>query len=241
MAGEGRDRRLLLGADADRLAAIPAVFRGQHELMLETVVIAFRPAEIGTLPLNDQFLGRLLGALFYRVQLWPVLPELVAAVHRRENPAGGIKRDALAVAQTRHEAFRRREMLVQPVGVITPGAASGLQLGARIFARHVRHAVLALAGIGRGTEVDIEIARRVDREGMHRMIAGQRQSRDDGLRRPGRRDRRPAGKRVAHDAVVGLGIEIALVDRDAGAALVALRRDGPKRTILSARPLPVVS
>ena len=61
---------------------------------------------------NDQFLGRQVGVLLQSVELGPVLPELVAAVLGRENPARGIERDPLAVAQTRGEALCGREMLI---------------------------------------------------------------------------------------------------------------------------------
>ena len=53
------------------------------------------------------------------------------------------------------------------------------------------------------------------------MIAGQRQSRDDGLRRSGRLD--PIRRQlIAYDAIVGLGIDVAVVDGDAGSSRVTL-------------------
>ena len=54
------------------------------------------------------------------------------------------------------------------------------------------------------------------------MIAGQRQAGHHGLRRRGRSD---TGRRqgIAHDAVVGLGIDIVFIDCDSGAARVAIR------------------
>jgi hypothetical protein len=61
---------------------------------------------------------------------------------------------------------------------------------------------------------------RVDRNGMHRMVAGQGQSRYHGLWCCGRLD--PARRQlIAHDAIVGLGVEIAIVDRDTGTPRVA--------------------
>src|SRR5436305_15313859 len=54
------------------------------------------------------------------------------------------------------------------------------------------------------------------------MIAGQWQPRHDGLRRPGRVD--PARRElVADDAIVRLGMEVAVVDGEAGSSRVALR------------------
>ena len=55
---------------------------------------------------------------------------------------------------------------------------------------------------------------------MHRVIAAEREAGDDGDRRALRRDR--AGRhRVLHDAVVCLGVDRAVVNADAGAAVIA--------------------
>src|SRR6266404_4822428 len=145
MRRERRYWRLVLRTDADGLSPIATVFRGEDQLFLDIVVIAFRPAEIGALPKLHQLLARQVRVLLQCVKLGPVLPELVPAMLGCENPARGIKRDPLAVAETRDEAFRWREMLIQPVGVVAPGPGSGLQLRARVVARHIRHAILALA------------------------------------------------------------------------------------------------
>src|SRR5580692_630620 len=52
VAGEGSDGRLLLRADAHRLAAVAAVFGRQDQFLLLAVEIAFGPAEIGALGEN---------------------------------------------------------------------------------------------------------------------------------------------------------------------------------------------
>ena len=96
-------------ADTNRLSTIAAVFTRQNELFLGIVVVAFGPTEIAAVPQLHQLLGRQVGVLFQCVKLGPVLPELVAAVLGRPNPASGIKRDPLAVAETRDKAFRWRE------------------------------------------------------------------------------------------------------------------------------------
>src|ERR1700757_192231 len=49
MGREGRYRPLLLRADAHGLSAIATIFRGEDELFLDVIVIAFRPAEIAAL------------------------------------------------------------------------------------------------------------------------------------------------------------------------------------------------
>ena len=54
MRREGRYRCSLLRADAHGLSAIAAIFRGEDELFLDIVVVAFLPAEIGALSQLDQ-------------------------------------------------------------------------------------------------------------------------------------------------------------------------------------------
>ena len=56
---------------------------------------------------------------------------------------------------------------------------------------------------------------------MHGVVAGQRQPRDDGLRRALRHDA-VFRQRVADDAVVRFGIKPVFVDADAGAPMIAL-------------------
>src|SRR5690242_905627 len=98
MPGEERDRRRLVGADADLLAAVAAVFGSEHELVLILVEVALRPAVIAALLDGDDLLGRQIRALLHRVELRPVLRELIAAVLGRVKLAGGIEREAFAVA-----------------------------------------------------------------------------------------------------------------------------------------------
>jgi hypothetical protein len=73
MAGKGGNRRLLIGTDTDRLAAVAAIFGRQDELFLILVVIAFRPAVIGALLQLEEFLGGELDTLLDRVELGPIL------------------------------------------------------------------------------------------------------------------------------------------------------------------------
>ena len=48
----------------DRLAAVAAIFGRQHQLLLVTVEIAFRPAIVGALLESHQFFGGQVRALF---------------------------------------------------------------------------------------------------------------------------------------------------------------------------------
>ena len=67
-------------------------------------------------------------------------------------------------------------MLILFVGVVEPDAGASLELRARLMTGRIGHAVLKLAGIGRRAEIDEQTAFVIDGEGMHRMIAGERQS-----------------------------------------------------------------
>src|ERR1700733_1494622 len=81
---EGGDRRLPLRADPDRLAAIAAVFRRKHQLILFLVIIALGPAIVGAGDELNQFLGRQIRALRRRIEARPILKELIATVLGRE-------------------------------------------------------------------------------------------------------------------------------------------------------------
>ena len=74
-------------------------------------------------------------------------------------------------------------MLAGLVGIVDPGAGPGLKLGAGLYSRRLRYAVPPLAGVGGRAEVHIKVPMSVDLKGVHRMIAGERQSRDNHLRR----------------------------------------------------------
>jgi hypothetical protein len=79
---EGGDRRLSLRADADRLAAIAAIFRREYQLILLLVVIALGPAIVGAGHELNQFLGGQLRALRRRVEARPVLEEFATVLGR---------------------------------------------------------------------------------------------------------------------------------------------------------------
>src|SRR5450631_1276254 len=87
----------------------------------------------------------------------------------------------------------------------------------------MRHPVFRLAGVCRGAEIDEEAALRVDRKGVHRMIAGERQAGDDGFRLAFGCDL-AITQSVADDAIVDLGEEAAFVQSDAGAAMASGRK-----------------
>jgi hypothetical protein len=136
--------------------------------------------------------------------------------------ARGVECDALAVAEPGREALGGRELLTDTVRVVAPDPRSRLELRAWIEPRRVEHAVLRLAGIGGGAEIDIEPALRIDRERVHRMVAGQGQPRNHNLRGAGRRDHaRRQG--ITHDAIVHLRVKRPAVERDACAARTAGR------------------
>src|SRR6185295_20001299 len=97
--------------------------------------------------------------------------------------------------------------------VVAPDAAAGLELLAGVGSGRLEGAILLLTGIGGGGDVDVHRAVGVDDEGMHRMVAGQRQTRNDGFGSLTRHDR-TRGHLVAHDPIVDLYVEPVLVDTD---------------------------
>jgi hypothetical protein len=131
--------------------------------------------------------------------------------------------NTVGIADAGGVAFRRGEFLPGLVRVVAPDAAARFELLAGLEARRLRHAVFLLTGIGGRRDIDEHLAFVVDGEGVHGMVAGERQPRDDGLGRIGGH-RTGLRQPVAHDAVVYLGIERAAIDRDAGPAGRALRR-----------------
>src|SRR4029079_14963814 len=134
----------------------------------------------------------------------------------------GIESKTFAITQSRSVALRPREMLIFFVGVIKPGAGASLELGAWHMTRRTGHAVLDLARIGRRPEIDEEMAFVIDDEGMHRMIAGERQAGNNDLRIFRRRN--AIGRQwIANNLVVLLGVEAAFADADTGASGGALR------------------
>src|SRR5882757_57706 len=224
MAGKSRDGALALSAEADGLAAVSAIFRREHELLLILIVVAFRPTVVGARRELDELLRRQVRALLGGVEARPVLVELVSAVLRGKQAAGRVEGEAFAVAQARGVTFSRREDLAGLVGVVTPDPAARLLLDAGIDAARGGDAIFRLAGVGRRAEVDEQVALAVDDEGMHRVIAGERQAgHDDGRRRGGHPLAR--GESVSEDAAILLGVQRAVVECDAGAAGAArLRR-----------------
>ena len=107
--------------------------------------------------------------------------QLVAAMLGDVEAPGCVEVEALAVAVAGGIAFLRREYLTDLVGVVAPDAAARFELGARIDAGGVRHAVLLLAGVRRRSHGHEQIALRVDGEGMHRVVAGDRHAAQNGL------------------------------------------------------------
>src|SRR5580704_1858995 len=140
--------------------------------------------------------------------------QLISPVLRDENTSGGIDGKAFAVAYPSGVAAGGRKCLIRFVSVVTPYAAASLQFSTRVCARYLGLTVFRLAGVGRGTDVDIQRSFRTDDEGMHRMIAAQGQPGDDGFRWV-MRNKRTGRQGIAHDFVVELGVNRSLVDADA--------------------------
>jgi hypothetical protein len=225
--------RLLLRADAHGLSAIATIFRGQHELVLDVIVVAFRPAEIGALPQLDQ--PRPAGWHSASMcKVWATT-ELVPAMLLRK-PCPRIEGNPLAVAETRDEAFRGRER-IHPVGVIAPGAGSALT-PRKACCPAILDAILALARIGGRSQVDVEVA----------LGSIAKDALDD--RPSGNPDRTVSGAPVGSIPFVGsCSARCGRSSRHRRSSCRSRRRFpqlpsalvGPKRTILSAWPSPLVS
>ena len=113
-------------------------------------------------------------------------------------------------------------MLILLIGFVAPGPGAGFEFGAWLMTGRVGDPVFDLARIRRRSEVDVQVSFLIDDERMHRVVAGERQARENDLgflvRRDGSR-----GQRIADDLVVLFGIEPAVIEGDASAARRALR------------------
>src|SRR2546430_13578497 len=136
----------------------------------------------------EQLLRRKVRPLLRLVQARPVLGELVAPVLCGIDAAATpIDGDAHCVPDARRVPLGRREGLPGAVGVVAPDAAARLELRARLMAGGTGDAVLELARIRRGPKIHVQPAAGVDREGVHRMVAAERQALPDGIGGAGRR------------------------------------------------------
>ncbi len=147
MCGKECNRRLFIRANAN-LGSVASILGRQHIFLLRSVEVALGPAVVAALFDLHHDLGREFSALLRRVEVRPVLRELIPAVLRREQSSGTVEREPFAIADASRIAFRGREMLVGLVGVVPPDPGARLELSARLVARRALHAVRDLAGIG---------------------------------------------------------------------------------------------
>src|SRR6478672_11284504 len=124
-----RDGRLEFCAVIGLLAAIAAIFRRQHKLLLGGVEITFRPAVVAALLEDQHALCGKLKTLLRRIELGPILVQLIAAVLGDVKVACRVEVETLAVADAGGEAFVGREDLIRLVGVVAPDARASLELG----------------------------------------------------------------------------------------------------------------
>ena len=223
-AGKAATGASFCAAQALRLAAVAAVLGREHELVLVIVEVAERPAVVAALLEQHELLGGQRRLLLGLVEAGEVLVQLVPPVLGGvDQVPARVRGDALAVTDAGRVAILRREGLVELVRVVAPDAAARLQLGARLDAGRLGDAVLLLAGVGGGGDVDVQHPVGVDREGVHRVITTERQARDHDLGRGGRDDgvRREG---VLHDPVLRLDVQRVLVEHDPGATRAAVGR-----------------
>src|SRR5437868_15120191 len=91
MPWKGRDRRSLFSTCADSFSAVAPVFRGKDKLLLAQIKVTIRPPVIGAALELHQLLRRLVGTMLRLIELWPVFPQLVAAVLGRKYPTRGVE------------------------------------------------------------------------------------------------------------------------------------------------------
>ncbi len=218
MRGEGRDRTRFAGADTNLFAPVPAVFRGQHELALHRVVVAFWPTIVAALLQQNQLFGRQRRFLLRLIQVGPIGMQLVSSVLGYVYAlVGCVESKTFTVTNPGSETIGRSKGLLCLVGVIAPDPTAGLQFRTRIRARRLQRPVLQLAGVSRRAHIDVHGSIGSDGKGMHGMVAAQRQAGNDGSGGTLGHGR-PRRQRIAHDAIVDLGVDRVLVEGNAGAA-----------------------
>src|SRR6476646_7007418 len=118
------------------------------------------------------------------------------------------------------------------IGVVTPDAGANLELGARVVAARMRHAVLLLASICGRSHRYKKITLCIDGEGMHGVVAIKRHAAKDRLGLGGG-CRLALLQGVANDAIVDLGIKPILVQHYAVTAVGTLRNGLTKSVVHS--------
>ena len=166
--------------------------------------------------------------------------QLIAAMLGHIEATRLVEVEALGIANAAGIAFLRRELLIGLIGSVPPDAGTRLELGARVVALGMRHAILDLAGIGGRAHGHEEIAVGIDENG----CIGWSPSIGKPLRMVSLADRNGFTRleRIPHDPIVDLGVEPVLAECDAGAARDCLR-PRLRQTLIprSARPVPLVS
>src|SRR5215469_9703853 len=123
----------------------------------------------------------------------------------------------LGVAYARRVTLSGRKSLIGFVGIVAPDAPASLKLGARLRARRTRLAVLQLARVAGAGDVDVHGSGSIDDEGMHGMVAAERQSGNHGYRTTLGHNF-PRIQCVTNYAIVAFRVEPAFVEADASTA-----------------------
>src|SRR6185369_14862504 len=185
MSRKSCDRRELAGANADSFAAIASIFRCEHQLVLERIVIALGPTIIAA-GLQQHHLFRRQRRFFILLEeVWPIGVQLISPVLSYKDASDGVDRKAFPIAYSGCVSFRRREQLVHFVCIEAPYSTARLQFPTWLVPRNLRLPILCLAGVCCAGHIHIEIPIVTNDEGMHRVIAAQRQLRNNRLRSTG--------------------------------------------------------
>src|SRR4029078_7616230 len=230
MRWKRRDGRLESCAVIGLLAAIAAIFRRKHKLLLRWVEIARRPSVVAALLEHQHALCGKLCTLLRRVEFRPILVQLITAVFGDVQAPCGVKVETLTVSDACGIAFFGRKDLMRLIGVVTPDAGANLELGARVVAARMRHAVLLLASICGRSHRYKKITMCIDGEGMHGVVAIKRHAAKDRLGLGGG-CRLALLQGVANDAIADLGIKPIIVQNYARNA-VAITRNGRTKSVV---------
>ena len=122
MRRKRRDGRLELCAVIGLFAAVAAIFRRKHKLLLRWVEIASRPPVVAALLEHQHALRGKLCTLPRRVEFRPILVQLITAVFGDVKAACGVEVKTLAVANAGGETFLGRKDLIRLIGVVAPDA-----------------------------------------------------------------------------------------------------------------------
>src|SRR5215813_14801334 len=118
MRGKCGYRRNLVRTSAHSFAAVPAVFRREHEFLLYRIVVTHGPTIVASGLQEHHLFGRQRSLLSGFVESRPIRVQLIAPVLGHKYASAGIHGKAFGIADSRGEALLARKLLVCSVRVV---------------------------------------------------------------------------------------------------------------------------